>query len=248
MGNYKKFDAYGSKNMKTWLNDDKRPKGCNAKNVEYLRELKSILPEFSRVGVLTYFLVTRLGVQDARTMMSSARKQKDLIVAVILDLKRYAVTKDYEPAFERNFRSLRKRCDYVYAICKADLTLTKHWPYFSGVGFEKLLDFDIRYTGKDTSVLDWLIPDMEQWEVEHTDEINAHLESIRPELEAKAKHQEEVKAKEKAEKEAIKAKKRAENAEVREIRENARKEAVRKRKIERELETTIRMVGRTKND
>ena len=106
--------------MRTWMNDNERLKGCSNKNIEYLRELKAIMPEFSRIGTLTYFLVTRLGVEDARTMMNSAKKQKELILAVMTDLRKYFVTKDYEPVFERNLRSLRKRCDYVYAICKAD--------------------------------------------------------------------------------------------------------------------------------
>lgn len=236
------LDAFGGRNMRTWMDDNERLKGCSTKNIEYLRELKAILPEYSRIGILTYFLVTRLGVEDARTMMSSAKKQKELILAVMTDLKKYFVTKDYEPVFEKNLQSFRKRCDYVYAICKADLQLTEHWPYFSEVGFEKLLDFETRMAGKDESVLDILIPEMEAWEAAHPDEIAAHMESIRPELEARDRHKAEVRAKEKAEKEAKRTAKRAENAEIREMKQNAKKEEQRRRKLDKELDTTVRRV------
>lgn len=236
------LDAFGGRNMRTWMDDNERLKGCSTKNIEYLRELKAILPEYSRIGTLTYFLVTRLGVEDARTMMNSAKKQKELILAVMTDLRKYFVTRDYEPVFERNLKSFRTRCDYVYAICKADLQLTEHWPYFSEVGFEKLLDFETRMAGRDESVLDVLIPEMEAWEASHQAEIEKHMESIRPELEARDRHKAEVRAKEKAEKEAARAKKKAENAEIREMKQNAKKEEQRRRKLDRELDTTVRRV------
>ena len=69
--------------MTTWMDDNERLKGCNQKNIEYLRDLKAISAEYSRIGTLTYFLVTRLGVGEARYMMNSAKKQKDLILAEI---------------------------------------------------------------------------------------------------------------------------------------------------------------------
>ena len=228
--------------MRTWMDDNERLKGCSNKNIEYLRELKAILPEFSRIGTLTYFLVTRLGVEDARTMMNSAKKQKELILAVMTDLRKYFVTKDYEPVFERNLKSFRTRCDYVYAICKADLQLTEHWPYFEAVGFEKLLDFETRMAGKDESVLDVLVPEMEAWEAAHPDEIAVHMDAIRPELEARDRHKAEVREKEKAEKEAAKARKKAENDEIKEMKQNAKKAQQRQRKLEQEFETTMKHV------
>lgn len=125
---------YDRKRLNDWLNDKTREEGANKKSVEYLREMNQLIHEFSKIGTLTYFLVTRLKVYDARLMLISAGKQKKLAVAVKLELKRYKVDKKYEKVFEYGIASMQRRCDHVYKICQENIRLTSHYPYFKQVG------------------------------------------------------------------------------------------------------------------
>lgn len=235
---------YDRKRMTDWLNDPKKVKGCSRKQVGYIRDLKGLLPELARIGTLTYFLTVRLNVTDARSMMWSAGKQKRLILSLLHELKVYKVNPEDEEVFEYDIESIRKRVAYVYRICQENLRLTQHYPYFQAVGFDKLTNFETAYAGDDgETVLDVILSEMYAWEAKHPEEIKAHMESVEKEIRIRDAHREKVKAAEKAEKEAKKAQRKAETAEIREMRENARKEEIRKRKLDKELETTLRHVG-----
>lgn len=231
------------KGVDAWLNDKKRFKGCSQKNVEYLREFKQISAEQGRVGTVTYFLLLRLHIENARAMMRSAKKQQNLVWVVMQDLKIYRVDPEWEKTFENDIRRMHERCNYVYYICQENLRLTEHWPYFSTVGFDRLLEFQQKYSEKQESVLDVLLPEMEAWEKSHQDEIKAHMETVRHEIEVRDRCAEERKAKAIAEKEAAKAKRREENAEYKEIRENEKKYKARLRRLEKDLDSTIRRAG-----
>ena len=231
------------KTVKDWMNDKKRFKGCSRKNVEYLREFKQIEEEQGRVGTVTYFLLLRLHIENARCMMRSIKKQQNLVWAVMQALKVYRVDPEWEKAFETDIRKMNERCNFIYYICKENLRLTEHWPFFSTVGFDRLLDFQQKYSDEQESVLDVLLPEMEAWEKEHQDEIKAHMETVQHEIEVRDRRAEERKQKAIAEKAAAKAKKKAENDEYREIRENEKKYKQRLKQLEQDLDRTIRRTG-----
>ena len=233
---------YDRKRLNDWLNDKTREEGANNKSVEYLREMNQLIHELSKIGTLTYFLVTRLNVYDARQMLNSAGKQKKLVIVVKQDLKRYKVDKKWEKTFEHDIASIQRRCDHVYKICQEDIRLTSHYPYFAHVGFDKLTDFNTAYSEDDETVLDWLIPEMEAWEENHRDEVEAHMESVKEEIRIRDEHKRKIAEKEKEEKEMRRAAKKAADAEVKEIKENRKKELARKRKLDRELDATVRRV------
>lgn len=234
--------AWG-RGVESWLNDKKRFKGCSQKNVDYLREFKQISAEQGRVGTVTYFLLTRLHIENARSMMRSAKKQQMLVWALIKDLKVYRVDPEWEKAFDRDIRMMHERCNYIFYICKENLRLTEHWPYFSSVGFYKLLDFQQKYSETSESVLDILLPEMEAWEKDHQDEIKTHMETVQHEIEVRDRRAEERRKAAITEKEAAKAQRKAENAEYREIRENEKKYKARLRRLEKDLDSTIRRAG-----
>lgn len=219
-----------------WLNDPRREKGCTKNQVNYLRELKQCDKELARIGVLTFFLVTRLNVNDARQMMWSAMKQRKLIGATCAQLKTWRVDPIYDRAFQLDIRGFHTRCDHVFKICKEDLRLTEHYPYFESVGFEQLMDIPLEFRDKIETPLDKILPDMEMWENNHKTEIAAHMKSVKEEIEIRDKHRAEVVAKAKAEKEAEKAKEKAERDEIKEIKKNNEAYRKRQRKIEKEFE------------
>ena len=238
------YSFYDNKNMKDWLNDDARQQGASVRNIEYLRDIKQLNRELARIGVLTFFMVTRLGIENCRAMMNSARKQRNLLYAVRADLKKYIVTDRWAKTFERDLGSIRRRCDHIYRVCRENLRYTEHYPYFDAVGFDKLVDFpEQTYSEDNSTVLDELLPEMEMWEANHKDIIQKHMESTRAEREAYERHKAEVIQKDKDEKAAKKALKKAENAEIKEMRENERKYKARQRKLEKEFQTTMRRVG-----
>lgn len=235
------YRGFNRTRINDWLNDDERRPGCTKANVHFLRELKGIDQEFARVGILTYFLLTRLKVNDARAMLVSAMKQKKLVWAVILSLKEYCVDPEYVPVFEHGIEGLQKRCQHIYKICQLDLKETEHWPYFEKIGFDRLLDVKFEFTGDD-SELDVLLPDMERWEAEHQDEIREYMESTKEQREVHRKWLEKKHAEAKAEKEARKAAKKAENAEVAEIKHNRDYWKKRNRELQRDLDRTVKRV------
>ena len=203
--------------------------------MEYLRDLKQCNKELARIGTLTYFLVTRLNVLDARQMMVSARKQRNLIYAVMMDLKIYRVEPEWFKVFEYDIKCFQRRCEHVFRICKDDLRLTEHYPYFEAVGFDMLLDIPLVYSETNETTLDKILPGLEMWEADHKNDIAAHMESVREEIEIRDKHRAEVIAKAKAEKEAAKLAKKAANDEVKEIKKNREKHQKKERKLEREF-------------
>lgn len=238
------YSFYDAKRLQDWMNDSTKEKGATRLNVVYLREIKQLNRELARIGVLTFFMATRLGIENCWAMMKSAGKQKNLLYAVRADLKKYAVTDRWAKTFERDLGSIRRRCDHIYRICRENLRYTEHYPYFDAVGFDKLVDFpEQTYSEDNSTVLDELLPEMEMWEANHKDIIQKHMESARAEREAYERHKAEVVQKDKDEKAAKKALKKAENAEIKEMRENERKYKARQRKLEKEFQTTMRRVG-----
>lgn len=231
---------YYRKRINDWLNDTKRDMGCSRKQVEYFRELKQCDSEFARIGVITYFLTTRLEIEYARTMMMSAIKQRKFIYRILVDLKKYRVDPEYDRAFELDIKGLQRRCEYVFKICKEDLRLTEYYPYFETVGFERLLDVKLEYNENKESELDVILPDLNEWEADHQAEIAAHMETVREEIEIRDRHKAKVAAKEKAEKEAAKAKKKAERDEIKEIKKNAEAYRKQQRKLDKEFERYYR--------
>lgn len=237
------YDFYNRRRINDWLNDDKRVKGCSRENVTFLREVKQLHREFSRAGVLTYFLGTRLGITSTFTMMKSAHKQKEFFFVVSKDLKIYRVDKEWAKVFTWDIDNTKRRVDHIFDICKRNLQLTEHWPYFDSVGFDRLLDFDKQeYSDNGETVLDVILPDMETWENEHRDEIEQYMESIKDKVDAHNAWIERKIQMDKQEKAERKARKKAENDEVKEIKKNREEYEKRKKKLDRELDNTVRRV------
>lgn len=218
------------------MNEPRREKGCTRNQVGYLRDLRQCDKELARIGVLTFFLTTRLGIEDTRSMMWSAVKQRKLIAAVCIDLKKYRVDPEYDNIFKWDIQGLKRRCDYVFKVCKEDLRLTEHYPYFEAVGFEQLMDIPLEFRDKTETPLDKILPDMEMWENNHKTEIASHMESVKEEIRIRDEHREKVRETAKAEKEAEKDKKKAERDEIKEIKKNNEAYRKRQRKIEKEFE------------
>ena len=228
--------------IQSWFDDPKRYRGTTAKNVEYLRKFRELEHDNAVIGTLTYFLLTRLRIESARTMLVSAQKQKKFIIKVIIQLREWIVLPYHEPWFDKDIAGLERRKDTVFRICKENIKLTKHFPYFDKVGFDKLFNFDTRYDEGDSSVLDVLVPEMEAWESEHADEVEAYLQKIQPDLDRRAaflKRKEEAAKKEREER---KAAKKAEQEEIKMIKEANKAELKRRQELNKDLERTI---GRT---
>lgn len=227
----------GKQRTNYWLDDKDRPLGPNRRSLAMLRQYKQLKQELSRNLVVLYFLMTRMGMGELRTMFYSAKKQKQYVRAVIFSLKEYAVTEDWEEVFVRDIRLLHERCEYVLTIIRHNLKLTEYMPYFTEVGFDKLVDFSNQHRKEhDDQAADDLEADILAWNAEHADAVKAYMDSIADEKAAMEAHRARIAEQERAEKKAAREQRKAENAEVREIRKNEKAYKSRQRKIERSFE------------
>lgn len=230
---YRQFE---SRTVNNWMDEPKRPEGMNRRGKEYFLEVKQLDKEFARNNILLFFFVTRYGMGDLRTMMRSGKRQRELIYSLMKDLKKYAVTEEWDKVFRREINNLDKRCKHVFFILKDNIRLTELYPYFQETGFDRLVDFGVRYANADDSAADQLEKEIAEWRAGHEKEIAEHMASVAGEIAARDEHRRRVAEQDKAEKEARRLARKAANAEVREIRENNRRYAMRKRKIERSFE------------
>lgn len=225
-----------------WLTYNQKLTGVTKKNIQYLCDYITIREELGKCNIVLYFLLNRLNVSYVITMLYSGIKQRKYVVSVIVALKQYKVEKKHEAIFNRDIDRLYKRIEHINRIIKEDIRLTEYGAFFEAVGYdlltvEKLPTIaEIEEVGRGKTILDYLEQETTKWNAEHPNEVKAHLESIKPELDALARHKEEVKAKEKAERLAKREEKKALTREVNEIKKNKRAYEARQRRINRELD------------
>lgn len=225
---------YSRKRINDWTKED-RQEGMNRRSARYFLEFKEISQEFSRNNAILYFLIKQMGMTELSGIFGSHIKQKRLVRAVMADLKQYAMTEDWEKAFDLDIRMLRERTRYVFAIIKANIKLTELYPYFEQVGFDKLMDFSVKYNDGDDEAADALREEIEKWNAEHQDEIKAHMDATAEERENLIRYRARIAEDNKAEKKARRLARKAQNDEVKEIRRNAEKHRKHRMKVEREF-------------
>ena len=237
---------YGRKSAKDWLNDKKRVKGCSVLNKPYLQAYNQCKQEMGRCAILTYLLTARLGVKDCRQMLMSAKRQNRLIGAIRHDLKIYYLDEEWARVLKNDANAIHRRAQYVFEICKDNLRLTEYYPYFEHVGFDKLSDFTFAYRtlsdDEQEEMAKTLLAEIDEYKSTHANEIITHIEAVQSEIDARDAHREKIRAKDKAEKDAIKAERKRQKAEEKEIAERQRQDEIRKKKINKELNTTLKRV------
>lgn len=230
---------YDRKRINDWMNDPERVPGATRKQVGYLRDVRELNREFGRNGVMLFYMVTVLEINECRSMMNSAKRQRTLLWALRKSLKEYRVDPKWNDVFEYDLNAMHNRSKQIWKIVKENIRLTEHYPYFEAVGFDRLENVPEDVI-KIEPILAEMTEDMKAWEAEHPEEIREHLEAIRHEVEVRDRHKAELKAKEDAEKQARKERKAKERAEQRETEMIRHREAVRKRKLEREFDTVMK--------
>ena len=188
------------KDMGDWLKDNKRESGVNSLNVACLRELKGIDQELGRIGVINFFLLTKLGMDDVRVLMNSAKRQRKFVQTVCKDLKKYKVDASYKSTFEHDIKKLKERIKHSFFITQENVRMTEYYPYFEQGGFDKLLEVELIYNENKETPIDYLAEEIEEWNKEHEEEIKNHVESVREEKETTERFRQEKKEKEKEEK------------------------------------------------
>lgn len=230
------YNVYNQTTMRTWMNTPDRPEGMNQRGKNYFLELKQIDQEFKRNNVILYFLVTRHSVNDLRKAMYSGKKQRQLIYSVMEQLKAYQVSSKWERVFQRDIRNLANRADYVLLIIRENLRLTEMYPFFEAAGFERLIDFGIKYAEGDDDAADQLQREMDEWNAGHQEDIRRHMEETEEERQNRDKRRQKIAEDRASEKLAKRLAKKAAKAEAREIRENHRKYESRRKRVERSFD------------
>lgn len=232
-------DIIKIKSINEWLDYNQKIKGNTLNNIGYVMEYKKYYTELGKWAIILYFLTTRLNITYCRAMMFSAAKQRKFITSVLMGLKDYEVEKKYKPLFEQDIKNLKTRVEHIGRIVKEDVRLTEYGAFFEAKGYDLLTvdkiptKAEVEEQGGYCTILDYLAEEAKAWNKKHPKEVEAHLESIKPELEAAEKHKAEVKEKAKAERQAKREAKKAENAEVREIKKNNQAYKKQREKLER---------------
>lgn len=238
---------YGRKTIRNWLNDKHRVPlvGISLKNALYSADLDKASKSLAKTAIINYFLAKRLGIKDCITMMMSARKQRDLCYAVCRELEVYEVDPKWDKAFEDDIKGIERRCEYIYAIVKENLKLTQYWPYFESVGFERLSDFESGVKSNDgETLLDKLLPEIDEWMLEHKAEVDEYMESIKPELERKERFLAKKDSMIRAEKAEAKDKKKSEKEESKMLKEQKRLNDRADAKWNRQYDSLVRRAHR----
>lgn len=200
-----KFEKY---DLKAWLNDPNVKEGSTKRELQLCGAYNDIYRLFARNHVILYFLMVYLGFRsELATLFNSTDKEKKLIKAVRSHLKHKRVEEPYCQPFIRSIKRFRDRADYVFYIIQENLRMTEYYPYFQAVGFTKLIDsaglhID-SFTGESGSNEDFenFLQEIEDWNNEHTEEVEAYLSSIKEEKENMERHRQKIKDDVKREKE-----------------------------------------------
>lgn len=224
---------YGRRRVNDWINLPDRPEGMNRRSQRYFLEFKVIEKEFARNNTILYFLIKRMGMHELTGLFGSCQKQKKLVQATKLELKRYAMTQEWERVFDQDVASLHRRTEYVLYIIKANLKLTELYPYFEAEGFAKLMDFAVKPLEDRDETDAELRKDIAEWNACHQEEIRKHMEDTAEERENLMSYRARIAEDNRKEKEERKTAKREAKAELKEIRDNNRKYLKRKHLIDR---------------
>lgn len=224
---------YNRLRVQNWMNDPDKVAGMNRRAARYFLEFKEIEREFSRNNTILFFLISRMGMKELSALLGSSRKQKKLVSAVKMTLKDYSVEQKWEPIFRQEIRKLHERTAYVLYIIRENIKLTELYPYFSSVGYDKLMSLSAKRTESDEGDFNELQKDIEEWNAEHQEEIKKHMEDTAEERERMLAHRAVIREQERQEKAARRQKKKEENAEVKEIRANNRRYNARRKQIEK---------------
>lgn len=218
-----------------WLQDPNAPKTLTHRNTVYVRECRQIEKEFSRIIIVAYFMLSKLGMGGVRQIHKSAVNQKSFVIAVRLHLKEVGVEPKYYKVFKDDFDSIHARINHAFNMLIENLKLTEYYPYFAHVGFERLVDWSYDYPDDNEKANDQLLTEIEKYNAEHSEEIAKHMEETREVRENLERRRRQILEQKKEEKRKEKEKKRQEKEEIKEMKENARKHRAEELKIDRSL-------------
>ena len=235
-------NLYSKLSMYDWLDDTRVPKATAEDNAALIKVFKEIDGKFGRNNCILYFLITEYGINDCRTMFASSTRQRKLVKAIIYALREKSVPKEYAREFKKTITSLNKRIDFVFKIIGENIRLTEYAPFFNTVGYELLTQLKLRSLEQDEQ-MKAIKEEALKYNEAHKLEIEAYMEAVKDEIAIRDAHRAKVKADAKAEKEARRQARRIENAEIKEMKKNAKKHASRERLIQQEINTTLRRIG-----
>lgn len=237
-------DFINRKNIGDWLDDVTITKGNLSKhNVVYLREFKRLLHEFSILSVVFMFGIRKLGMNQLQQLYNSSQKLKMFCIVCIETLKVKKVTDEYTRVFDRDINGMKKRSEHMWKIMKENYRYTEYYPFFEECGWDMLLDFKVKEDNggmiaseKFNAQFAHIIDSFNQYKNDNQSVIDAHMKSVEGEILAYKLHREKVAEQERLEREAVKAYKKAQREEAKEIERNNKKYRTQQRKVKRELE------------
>ena len=215
------------KTVNQWMDADEIPGGYTLANAMLRREFNRLAAALRMQNGFLYFLGVEMEIRYVTKMMWSAKRQARFCETVSARLNQKRVEQEHIPIFRDCIKSIEKRLKTIERITKEDIHLTKYEPFFEAEMY-----------GKDIKEIDFesIKAMADAWNEEHKDEVEKHMAEIQPELDRYEAFKDRKHKAIKAEKEGRKAKKKAENAYVRELRENEKKHKREQERIDKSFD------------
>ena len=208
-----------------WLNRDDFPDTYTIANAKFRKDYHRLSNELRRQSLFLYVLGVMMGNYSLTKMMYSARRQGEFCRAVSAELLHKSVGGNFS-VFEEDIKAIDRRVETIKRITKEDIHLTIYEPFLDSLGDNIYLIEDYKS-----------IPAMaEEWNEQHKDIVAMHMDEIKPELE---RHNEFIRKKSESIKEFkrdLKARKKAEDDYVNDIKENIKKNKSEYKKLERSFQ------------
>lgn len=213
------------KSVNEWLDRKDLQDGYTIANAKLKRDYNRLQAELRKRAGALYCVGVKMDNHYATKMMRSAKKQADFCAAVSACMSTRKVDMSHVSVFEKDVKQLEKRLEQIDRITKEVIHLTKYEPFFEIEG-NNLLDMDF------SEVAD----KADEWNEQHKDIVEEHMEKVRPEIERHEKYINKVHADAKKNREDYKNKKKAEDAYVKELKENREKNRREYERIEKTFE------------
>lgn len=200
---YKKVSHFDWSN-ELWTSDKKLTGKMTRYNVEYLRVYKDLRSQMGRNISIMFFCITKLGLNNMRSMFKSGIKQKDHFTFMIFELKRRELPQYYVELFDFVTNKYQERINRMWLILKENIYLTEYYPFFEKCGYEVLGDFELDYetvaNGGAVEKLKHIIDEFNKFKEENPSIIEEHLKTVAPVIEKYEKRKKDIAESEKQEK------------------------------------------------
>lgn len=187
--------------------------------VDVYREYKDLFRTYQVYSGVLFSLLKSAKLNGLRTMLSSCKKQKKLLQAMVITLKNYTLEKYEIEICMKNTKSFSTRLTRIKLVTKENLLMTEFYPYYQELCKKEDAFYEIANDRKVEE--DAFIIKSNEYNLNHPDIYNSHLVVMKQAIDNYNKAQEIRENKKKEEKLQKKQKEKEERDMLNEIKKES---------------------------